>query len=245
MGDVAGHPNAQQMDAMKAHVDEAMRAGAMGIATALIYPPTASRPPTISSSLRVWPPGAAASMQAICAMKAPSCCRRSANPSSLPSRAIGPFEWKISIEFRSLADLDGFRRSPAAAWRFHRAYGLHRCRRAGGHTRKLDEIVGGLEAVRRIDQRGRNAMAPARMASSTCAFIASICCALGWPRHIAHHFDARLAAAVVRAEIERDPLGFRAFEIVGKLRGGTGVPPSPRDCGSHALAQFVSPPTRS
>ena len=39
MGDVAGHPNAQQMDAMKAHVDEAMRAGAMGIATALIYPP--------------------------------------------------------------------------------------------------------------------------------------------------------------------------------------------------------------
>jgi len=39
MGDVAGHPSAQQMDAMKAHVDEAMRAGAMGIATALIYPP--------------------------------------------------------------------------------------------------------------------------------------------------------------------------------------------------------------
>jgi N-acyl-D-amino-acid deacylase len=39
MGDVAGHPNAQQLDAMKAHVDEAMRAGAMGIATALIYPP--------------------------------------------------------------------------------------------------------------------------------------------------------------------------------------------------------------
>ena len=39
MGDVAGHPTAQQRDAMKAHVDEAMRAGAMGIATALIYPP--------------------------------------------------------------------------------------------------------------------------------------------------------------------------------------------------------------
>jgi len=39
MGDVAGHPSAQQMDAMKAHVDEAMRAGALGIATALIYPP--------------------------------------------------------------------------------------------------------------------------------------------------------------------------------------------------------------
>jgi N-acyl-D-amino-acid deacylase len=39
MGDVAGRPSARQMDAMKAHVDEAMRAGAMGIATALIYPP--------------------------------------------------------------------------------------------------------------------------------------------------------------------------------------------------------------
>jgi N-acyl-D-amino-acid deacylase len=39
MGDVAGRPSAQQMDAMKAHVDEAMRAGALGIATALIYPP--------------------------------------------------------------------------------------------------------------------------------------------------------------------------------------------------------------
>ena len=39
MGDVAGHPTSQQLDAMKAHVDEAMRAGAMGIATALIYPP--------------------------------------------------------------------------------------------------------------------------------------------------------------------------------------------------------------
>jgi N-acyl-D-amino-acid deacylase len=41
MGDVAGHPSAQQLDAMRAHVDEAMRAGAMGIATALIYPPDA------------------------------------------------------------------------------------------------------------------------------------------------------------------------------------------------------------
>jgi N-acyl-D-amino-acid deacylase len=39
MGDVAGHPTPRQLDAMKAHVDEAMRAGAMGIATALIYPP--------------------------------------------------------------------------------------------------------------------------------------------------------------------------------------------------------------
>ncbi|HEX3948914.1 MAG TPA: amidohydrolase family protein [Steroidobacteraceae bacterium] len=39
MGDVAGHPSAAQMDAMKARVDTAMRAGAMGIATALIYPP--------------------------------------------------------------------------------------------------------------------------------------------------------------------------------------------------------------
>src|SRR5258708_11616947 len=38
-GDVAGRPSSQQMDAMKAHVDEAMRAGALGIATALIYPP--------------------------------------------------------------------------------------------------------------------------------------------------------------------------------------------------------------
>jgi N-acyl-D-amino-acid deacylase len=41
MGDVAGHPSTQQIEAMKAHVDEAMRAGAMGIATALIYPPDA------------------------------------------------------------------------------------------------------------------------------------------------------------------------------------------------------------
>jgi N-acyl-D-amino-acid deacylase len=41
MGDVAGHPSPEQIDKMKAHVDEAMRAGAMGIATALIYPPDA------------------------------------------------------------------------------------------------------------------------------------------------------------------------------------------------------------
>ena len=39
MGDVAGAPTPEQMARMKAHVDEAMRAGAMGIATALIYPP--------------------------------------------------------------------------------------------------------------------------------------------------------------------------------------------------------------
>jgi N-acyl-D-amino-acid deacylase len=39
MGDVAGHPTAQQMEAMKVHVDEAMRAGTLGLATALIYPP--------------------------------------------------------------------------------------------------------------------------------------------------------------------------------------------------------------
>jgi N-acyl-D-amino-acid deacylase len=39
MGDVAGQPTPRQLEAMKAHVDEAMRAGAMGIATALIYPP--------------------------------------------------------------------------------------------------------------------------------------------------------------------------------------------------------------
>src|ERR1700733_12541626 len=32
MGDVGGHPTAEQLDTMKAHVDEAMRAGAMGIA---------------------------------------------------------------------------------------------------------------------------------------------------------------------------------------------------------------------
>jgi N-acyl-D-amino-acid deacylase len=41
MGDVAGHPSSQQLDAMRSRVDEAMRAGAMGIATALIYPPDA------------------------------------------------------------------------------------------------------------------------------------------------------------------------------------------------------------
>jgi N-acyl-D-amino-acid deacylase len=39
MGDVAGRPSPQQIEGMKAHVEEAMRAGAMGIATALIYPP--------------------------------------------------------------------------------------------------------------------------------------------------------------------------------------------------------------
>jgi N-acyl-D-aspartate/D-glutamate deacylase len=39
MGDGAGRPTAQQLVGMRAHVDEAMRAGAMGIATALIYPP--------------------------------------------------------------------------------------------------------------------------------------------------------------------------------------------------------------
>lgn len=39
MGDGAGAPSAQQLEAMKARVDTAMQAGAMGIATALIYPP--------------------------------------------------------------------------------------------------------------------------------------------------------------------------------------------------------------
>ncbi|HEY2678170.1 MAG TPA: D-aminoacylase [Steroidobacteraceae bacterium] len=39
MGDAAGRPTAAQMEQMKAHVEEAMKAGAMGIATALIYPP--------------------------------------------------------------------------------------------------------------------------------------------------------------------------------------------------------------
>ncbi|MBS0421417.1 MAG: amidohydrolase family protein [Proteobacteria bacterium] len=39
MGDRAGKPNPEQMEKMKAHVAQAMRAGAMGIATALIYPP--------------------------------------------------------------------------------------------------------------------------------------------------------------------------------------------------------------
>lgn len=39
MGDGAGTPSAAQLEQMKSHVDEAMRAGAMGIATALIYPP--------------------------------------------------------------------------------------------------------------------------------------------------------------------------------------------------------------
>jgi N-acyl-D-amino-acid deacylase len=39
MGDVAGHPTPEQLEKMKMHVEQAMRAGAMGIATALIYPP--------------------------------------------------------------------------------------------------------------------------------------------------------------------------------------------------------------
>ena len=39
MGDVAGTASTQQLDEMKTHVGEAMRSGAMGIATALIYPP--------------------------------------------------------------------------------------------------------------------------------------------------------------------------------------------------------------
>jgi N-acyl-D-amino-acid deacylase len=39
MGDVDGRPTLEQMNSMKAHVDAAMRAGALGIATALIYPP--------------------------------------------------------------------------------------------------------------------------------------------------------------------------------------------------------------
>jgi N-acyl-D-amino-acid deacylase len=39
IGDVAGTPSPAQLEQMKSHVDEAMRAGAMGIATALIYPP--------------------------------------------------------------------------------------------------------------------------------------------------------------------------------------------------------------
>jgi N-acyl-D-amino-acid deacylase len=39
MGDVAGKPTADQVEKMKAHVAEAMRGGAVGIATALIYPP--------------------------------------------------------------------------------------------------------------------------------------------------------------------------------------------------------------
>jgi len=41
MGDVAGAPKPEQLDQMKQHVAQAMRAGAMGIATALIYPPDA------------------------------------------------------------------------------------------------------------------------------------------------------------------------------------------------------------
>jgi N-acyl-D-amino-acid deacylase len=39
MGQGAGAPTAEQLEKMKALVDQAMRAGAVGIATALIYPP--------------------------------------------------------------------------------------------------------------------------------------------------------------------------------------------------------------
>lgn len=39
MGEVAGPSSAEQLEKMRGHVDEAMRAGAVGIATALIYPP--------------------------------------------------------------------------------------------------------------------------------------------------------------------------------------------------------------
>lgn len=39
MGDVDGKPTPAQLDQERAHVDEAMRGGAVGIATALIYPP--------------------------------------------------------------------------------------------------------------------------------------------------------------------------------------------------------------
>jgi N-acyl-D-amino-acid deacylase len=39
MGDVDGRPTPEQLAGMRAHVEEAMRTGAMGIATALIYPP--------------------------------------------------------------------------------------------------------------------------------------------------------------------------------------------------------------
>jgi N-acyl-D-amino-acid deacylase len=39
MGDVAGQPSPAQLEQMKSHVEQAMKAGAMGIATALIYTP--------------------------------------------------------------------------------------------------------------------------------------------------------------------------------------------------------------
>lgn len=39
MGDIAGHPTAAQLDVMKADIERAMRAGALGIGTALVYPP--------------------------------------------------------------------------------------------------------------------------------------------------------------------------------------------------------------
>src|SRR5580698_1908720 len=41
MGDGAGAPKPEQLEQMRQHVAQAMRAGAMGIATALIYPPDA------------------------------------------------------------------------------------------------------------------------------------------------------------------------------------------------------------
>jgi N-acyl-D-amino-acid deacylase len=41
IGDAAGTPKPEQLEQMKQHVAQAMRAGAMGIATALIYPPDA------------------------------------------------------------------------------------------------------------------------------------------------------------------------------------------------------------
>jgi N-acyl-D-amino-acid deacylase len=39
MGEADGRPTPQQMEEMKAHVEEAMKAGALGLGTALIYPP--------------------------------------------------------------------------------------------------------------------------------------------------------------------------------------------------------------
>jgi N-acyl-D-amino-acid deacylase len=39
MGDTSGQPTAAQLRQMEQHVEEAMRAGTMGVATALIYPP--------------------------------------------------------------------------------------------------------------------------------------------------------------------------------------------------------------
>jgi N-acyl-D-amino-acid deacylase len=39
MGEADGRPTTEQMNRMKAHVEQAMRAGALGLGTALIYPP--------------------------------------------------------------------------------------------------------------------------------------------------------------------------------------------------------------